>query len=284
MPQDKGRNPEDRQGLSLNDDRRVKTLSPGALTAKRFFRNRLAVAGLVILTVMFLFSFVGGALIPYEQGQVFYREEVQMKEFAGISENTAFRFLAAPGMTFDAVLQAQFTLAQGKQQDRFSYRGIDYEITREGRDLYRLSAGDALVGIAYKDVVEPHGTEGPFSFELVYHALRAFAGGAAGFTADGTDYTLDDAGGIFAEGQEIGYISRFVVQSKVSGTVISRTLKEQLIQAVADGQQSVSFLWSMMQPIGCGLSGRGQLPAFGIPIPSPLQSIPWGQIKTAWTC
>jgi peptide/nickel transport system permease protein len=62
---------------SLNDDRRVKTLSPGALTAKRFFRNRLAVAGLVILAIMFLFSFLGGALIPYSQEQVFYREELQ---------------------------------------------------------------------------------------------------------------------------------------------------------------------------------------------------------------
>ena len=29
--------------LSLNDDRRVKTLSPGAMVVKRFFRNRLAV-------------------------------------------------------------------------------------------------------------------------------------------------------------------------------------------------------------------------------------------------
>lgn len=28
---------------SLNDDRRVKVLSPGMLVAKRFFRNRLAV-------------------------------------------------------------------------------------------------------------------------------------------------------------------------------------------------------------------------------------------------
>ena len=32
--------------LSLNDDRRVKVLSPGTLVAKRFFRNRLAVVGL----------------------------------------------------------------------------------------------------------------------------------------------------------------------------------------------------------------------------------------------
>ena len=34
---------------SLNDDRRVKVLSPGRLVAKRFFRNRIAVIGMVIL-------------------------------------------------------------------------------------------------------------------------------------------------------------------------------------------------------------------------------------------
>ena len=43
------------QELSLNDDRRVKVLSPGALVAKRFFRNRLAVVGLTMLVVMFVF-------------------------------------------------------------------------------------------------------------------------------------------------------------------------------------------------------------------------------------
>ncbi len=32
---------------SLNDDRRVKVLSPGMLVAKRFIRNRMAVTGLV---------------------------------------------------------------------------------------------------------------------------------------------------------------------------------------------------------------------------------------------
>ena len=43
------------QELSLNDDRRVKVLSPGALVAKRFFRNRLAVVGLTMLVVMLSF-------------------------------------------------------------------------------------------------------------------------------------------------------------------------------------------------------------------------------------
>ena len=57
--------------LSLNDDRRVKVLSPGALVAKRFFRNRLAVVGLVILAAMFLFSYIGGVVSPYDQDQLF---------------------------------------------------------------------------------------------------------------------------------------------------------------------------------------------------------------------
>ena len=58
---------------SLNDDRRVKVLSPGAMVAKRFFRNRLAVTGMVILILMFVFSFVGGLISPYGQDEVCYR-------------------------------------------------------------------------------------------------------------------------------------------------------------------------------------------------------------------
>ena len=41
---------------SLNDDRRVKVLSPGAMVAKRFFRNRIAMVGLIILIFMFTLS------------------------------------------------------------------------------------------------------------------------------------------------------------------------------------------------------------------------------------
>ena len=47
---------------SLDDEQRVKVLSPGAMVAKRFFRNRLAMVGLVILICMFLFAFVGGEM------------------------------------------------------------------------------------------------------------------------------------------------------------------------------------------------------------------------------
>ena len=64
---------------SLSDDRRVKTLSPGAMVLKRFMRNRTAVAGIVILVFMFLFSFVGGLISPYTETELFYRYEGQNK-------------------------------------------------------------------------------------------------------------------------------------------------------------------------------------------------------------
>lgn len=55
-------------GENLND--RVKVLSPGMTIAKRFFRSRLSVVGLVILVLLFLFSFVGPLLSPWGEMEV----------------------------------------------------------------------------------------------------------------------------------------------------------------------------------------------------------------------
>ena len=51
---------DDVHGENLSD--RVRMLSPGQLVAKRFFRSKLSVIGLVTLIVLFLFSFVGPML------------------------------------------------------------------------------------------------------------------------------------------------------------------------------------------------------------------------------
>ena len=85
---------------SLNDDRRVRTLSPGALVAKRFFRNRVAVTGLVILAFMFVFSFIGGAVTPYDEDQLFYRDDEAKQQYAGVTENTELRYVTNPEASF----------------------------------------------------------------------------------------------------------------------------------------------------------------------------------------
>lgn len=54
---------DDLHGENLGD--RVKALSPGATVAKRFFRSKLSVIGLVTIIVLFLFAFIGPLLSPW---------------------------------------------------------------------------------------------------------------------------------------------------------------------------------------------------------------------------
>lgn len=226
--------------FSLNDDRRVKTLSPGALTAKRFFRNRLAVLGLVILVTMFVFCFLGGALMPYDQDQVFFREDIQMKEYAGVTENKEFRYMAAEGQEFGAILQAQFTLAAGKK-DSFTYKDVEYTVTREGEDFYSISQGDTMLGIAYKDIVSAPLPDTKFDFQFTYNALKAYADGEDSFRANGNTYAMDEEGAVTLNGEEVAYVSRLVVQSRVSGTVIPRAFKERVGEVIEEGLDHFTF-------------------------------------------
>ena len=237
-PSEENKPPE--EDYSLNDDRRVKVLSPGTLVAKRFFRNRLAVVGLTILAVMFIFSFIGGLISPYGQDEVFYRDDIQLKEYAAMSENTEYRYLVADGQEFGTILQAQLTLHMGKD-DSFSYKGVTYDVTEEGDSLYSVSSGGRLLAIAYKDIISANDPSKKFGFNFSFNALKAHANGEAEFTASGKTYTLDEDS-VMLNGEEIAYISRFVIQSKVSGTVISKDFKERVQQAVENGETEYTYV------------------------------------------
>lgn len=237
-PSEENKPPE--EDYSLNDDRRVKVLSPGTLVAKRFFRNRLAVVGLTILAVMFIFSFIGGLISPYGQAEVFYRDDIQLKEYAAMSENTEYRYLVADGQEFGTILQAQLTLHMGKD-DSFSYKGVTYDVTEEGDSLYSVSSGGRLLVIAYKDIISSNDPSQKFGFSFSFSALKAHANGEAEFTANGKTYTLDEDS-VMLNGEEIAYISRFVIQSKVSGTVITKDFKERVQQAVENGETEYTYV------------------------------------------
>ena len=126
---------QENEQYSLNDDRRVKTLSPGALVAKRFFRNRLAVVGMVMLLVMFAFSFIGGFITPYGEAEQFYTYEFQNKEYAGVVRNNDVRYMIADGQDVSALLQAQMMLAINQKADTFAYKDVTYTLNTEGTDL-----------------------------------------------------------------------------------------------------------------------------------------------------
>lgn len=264
--------------FSLNDDRRVKVLSPGALVAKRFFRNRLAVVGLSILVFMFVFSFIGGLLSPYGEDEFFYREDQINKEFAVVTENSDFRYMAKDSNLFGSAVQAQTMLAIQKNSESFSYNGTNYALAQEGSDFYSISSGGKLIGIAYKDVVSSSDGQA-LSFEFVYTALKSYAAlaqeveeeaeqetagvseatgatddaaepaepeevsepAAKTFTVDGLTYTIAEDGGVLQGEKEVAYISRYIVQAIMPDIFLSRDFKEKLIDTIAAGETKFTY-------------------------------------------
>ena len=338
---------------SLNDDRRVKVLSPGALVAKRFFRNRLAVVGLSILIFMFVFSFIGGLVSPYGEDEFFYRDKLINKEFAVVTENTDFRYMAKDSALFGSPAQAKMVLAIQKGEASFSYGGNNYTVAQEGEDFYSASCGGAMVGIAYKDVVNSSVEGQKLDFDFVFAALKAHAAQvevedfiadppapdaetepAADETAqpvekvfsfNGADYTIDEDGYVRqADGAEVAYISRYIVQAIMPDIFLSRDFKEKLIDTIAAGEtkfvytdeslilddepaadtsgeeggivsaddglaeENTSPRWnipsSAARTTPTGSFASSSPPTSTIPIPSPAPSTGSAQTVTAWIC
>ena len=227
---------------SLNDDRRVKVLSPGTLVAKRFFRNRVAVVGLTILIFMFIFSFIGGMVNPYAEDDLFYRIEIQNKDYAGVVKNDKLRYASAPGQKFESIVQAQLELALRQNKSEFTYRDMTYTVTEEGKDFYSIALKDgAMLGIAYKDIVSSSVQGQAIDFDLQFAALKAYTNEAPSFTVGEKEYTLDADGVFFADGAELGYVSRNIVNPISPDIFISRAFKTELFEVIEAGEAENAF-------------------------------------------
>ena len=245
MSEEKNLNPQQEgtsnEQYSLNDDRRVKVLSPGAMVAKRFFRNSVAVFGMVVLIAMFLFSFVGGVLSPYEEDEKFYTTEYQLKEYAGVTKNEELRFATAPDQEFGGAVQAKTVLAIKQNAAEFVYRDVTYKVTKEGEGLHSVSLNGTMIGIAYTNIVSPTVADTTISFDFQFNALKAYGNKDGGFTADGQSYTMDDATVLAADGSEVAFISQYVVQSVMPDIFLTRDFKESAIAAVESGNAEFKY-------------------------------------------
>ena len=221
---------------SLNDDRRVKVLSPGMLVAKRFIRNRMAVTGLVILIFMFVFSFIGGLVSPYGQDQFFYTDKTIRKSFGEAKENTEFRYGSNSDELFGLTAQAEAMLAIQQGKDTFNFSNHNYTMNKVSDEMFTISCDGVMVGYAAKDMVNADAADQKLSFEFNYQALTAYATGAKEFTADGVTYALAEDGGVTLDGADYAYISRYLVQAISPDVFLSRDFKDKLLATIATAQ------------------------------------------------
>lgn len=221
---------------SLNDDRRVKVLSPGMLVAKRFIRNRMAVTGLVILIFMFVFSFIGGLVSPYGQDQFFYTDKTIRKSFGEAKENTEFRYGSNSDELFGLTAQAKAMLAIQQGKDTFNFSNHNYTMNKVSDEMFTISCDGVMVGYAAKDMVNADAADQKLSFEFNYQALTAYATGAKEFTVDGVTYALAEDGGVTLDGADYAYISRYLVQAISPDVFLSRDFKDKLLATIATAQ------------------------------------------------
>ncbi|MBQ9030891.1 MAG: ABC transporter permease [Parasporobacterium sp.] len=230
--------------FSLNDDRRVRTLSPGALVLRRFIRNRVAVTGLVILAFMFIFSFLGGAITPYSEDQLFYKYTEQNKQYAVVKENTEYRYSSLTPKSFPSVAQAKFVLARKNNQETFESKGTNYTIREEGEEFYAIYTGkgkvQTLAAFATFDIVSSMEADAEVPFMMQYEILKAVTNHESGFTYEDQEYTID-GDMVLEEGREIAYASRYVVQPLMSDVFLSKSFKNELIEVVEEGGKEFTF-------------------------------------------
>ncbi|MCR5160861.1 MAG: ABC transporter permease [Lachnospiraceae bacterium] len=193
---------------SLGDVSRVKVLSPGRQVFKRFIRNRLAVFGLSLLVIMFVFSFLGPLVYPYGQKQAFYTYDVQNVNYALAKENTAFNgYDVDASVTVESKVRNAMNstikkmVASGEEEMLIRGEEGGYLIRREADDIYTISAldltltassGNSSVKVGTYSMigksVEFDGDEIP---GLSQEAAKNVKGASGSFTVDGVEYTFE---------------------------------------------------------------------------------------------
>ncbi|MEG2604392.1 MAG: ABC transporter permease [Clostridia bacterium] len=212
------------ESVALDDERRVKVLSPGMLVFKRFVRNKLAIAGAVIIISMFLFSFLGGILMPYSQSQVFKEYQPMLKDYAAVTTNEDYRYVEVEGQSFDSGAKSRMIAAINAEKESFEYGGKTYGLIKEGERFYRISDMQEVAsgkGIKTKFKLNPvNGVALPSDFTAAFD--KAMVAGESVFTtANGESFTIQ--------------------KTKVQATVLRQQNLALASQIIFTGEQKDSF-------------------------------------------
>ncbi|MDD6175423.1 MAG: ABC transporter permease [Firmicutes bacterium] len=195
---------------SLDDEQRIKVLSPSMLVFKRFVRNRLAIAGTIIIAVMFLFSFVGALISPYGEKQIFESDQQMSKDYASAAFNSDYRFAVFDGQTLPSAAKSQMLIAVSSGASTYEADGATYYLTEEGEHFYTISSFSPLFSVTASAL--GYSYLGDASPEMKAAFEAAAANNETVFTVGGTEYQLSKNGKRY----DVGSVQRLASASLMS--------------------------------------------------------------------
>ena len=231
---------DDRQG-TLDDESRVRVLSPGMLVAKRFFRNRLAMIGLFIIVAMFIFSFIGGVVSPYGEAQVFRTVKETMTDYAGASYNQDYKFTMADGQKLSEMAQSKFVLAVHDEAKNFEAKDQTYTLEKLGNDFYRIYGAGTVADVTYMRKLYTYAdTDASFTDDVKAAFEKANNAGQTEFEVNGNHYQIKVSGRTITvtSDRELAIASKYVFNVYTQGTELSYDFKCQAEQALNAAQTS----------------------------------------------
>ena len=198
--------------MSLDDEQRIKVLSPGMLVLKRFIRNKLAIVGIIIIVAVFIYSFVGGMISRYGETQIFYKTDTMMKNYASATVNSNYYYSVRDGKELKSSAQAAMILAVNKGQTRFTSGGNEFYLRQEGENFYSISELETVATVMYLggryNFKMENGYAGGEAFEEAFKAAAGAKQESFDFEGEHYSFTLS------VKSYTVSKISNIAIASK----------------------------------------------------------------------
>lgn len=236
--------------LALDDERRVKVLSPTALVIKRFLRNRLAIIGMVLIVLMFIFAFAGPFFSPYSEAEVFTGYTDTSRDYANASYNEDYQVTTKSGEGMSAVARGSFVSSIVNGKDGYEAGGITYSVKKLGEEFYLLS--EQAVVFEVNELAGKLMFTGDVSEQLKDAVTNAVDSGETAFTADGAEYFLSKKGKKYSvsTGTETALATKFIFSVQESGFKADYDLLFAFETALSKGENEFGDGWSFIEHNG----------------------------------
>lgn len=228
--------------LALDDERRVKVLSPAMLVFKRFIRNKLAIVGCIFILAMFLFSFVGALVSPCGEDEVFKTYKSMKTDYGSATQNQEIRYTDSKEHMLDSLTKARFIKAKNGGETEFVSKDASYTIETIGDDVYAVFDADGnICTVASLIIYDYASADVDSSPEFRYAAEKAVAAGEDSFTYGGEDYSVDRDGDfetiLNSKGEVIVSASDYIVNAISPDIFLSIDEKAHIIESIENGDE-----------------------------------------------